>query len=132
MRYDAGFFLELQICSEYGIAHSVFLQWEPADRAKALAFFLEKSSRCQMCGTADWEWDEKQGGNRRAYEPVERFCPGCHIKLSAATHDPNRNTDGITVELEPTGTRASALRLLKQARRAEEAARELAEEEDDE
>jgi hypothetical protein len=33
-----------------------------------------------MCGTAPWEWDEKQGGSRFAYEPVEEVCPGCEKK----------------------------------------------------
>lgn len=119
LRYDSEFFFELQICNEYGIPHSEFLAWEPEDRAKAKAFVIEKAQRCAMCGTAPWEWDEKQGGDRRAYEPVESFCPGCHMKAGAAPHDPNRNTDGITIELAPTRTQQAAQRLLRMKRRAE-------------
>jgi hypothetical protein len=100
------------------------------DRAKALAFVMEKAERCVMCGTATWEWDEKQGGNRRAYEPVEHFCPGCHMKAGAASTDPNRNTDGITIELSATGTVAAAQRLQKMTRRAREAELEAADEDD--
>jgi hypothetical protein len=69
------------------------------DRAKLLAFAAEKGERCFMCGTAQWEWDPKQGGDRRAYEPVEKFCPGCYQKASMRTMDPTRNMDGTTIEL---------------------------------
>ena len=50
------------------------MEWDPEDRSKALAFLFEKGERCQMCGTAEWEWDE----NRHAYEPVLRTCWGCY------------------------------------------------------
>jgi hypothetical protein len=99
LRVDSGFYLELQFCYEQGIPHSKLLQWDPVDRAKLLAFVTERGTRCVMCGTADWEWDPKQGGNRRAYEPVEKFCPGCYAKASARTADTGRNMDGITIEL---------------------------------
>lgn len=63
------------------------MNWEPEDKAKAIAFRLEDSSRCQMCGTADWEWEE----NKFAYEPVSHFCRGCYLK---DTHQ----KDGQTLE----------------------------------
>lgn len=66
-----------------------------------LAFASVKAEHCVMCGTAQWEWDPKQGGSRRAYEAVEVFCPGCYAKASMRTLDPGRNTDGITMELVP-------------------------------
>lgn len=121
LRYDSEFFLELQLCAEFGISHSTFLDWEPEDRAKAKAYAIEKSFRCTMCGTADWEWDEAHGGNRRAYEPVEKFCPGCHIKAAAAPKDPNRNTDGITIELARTDDIDHARRLMRAEKREREA-----------
>lgn len=89
------------------------LRWSPEDRAKSLAFTYEKALRCTMCGTAEWEWDEAQGGKRHAYEAVEKFCHGCYARASGQTHDPHRNMDGITVELAPTGTREAAQRLLR-------------------
>ena len=51
----------------------------PERVAKALAFMLEKSARCDMCGTAEWEWE----ADRRAYEPVEKFCMGCYLRHMA-------------------------------------------------
>jgi hypothetical protein len=91
--------MELQFCFEHGIPHSEYLAWDPVDKAKLVAYMVEKGSRCIMCGTADWEWDPKRGGNRRAYETVEKFCPGCYAKAAARTSDTGRNMDGITIEL---------------------------------
>lgn len=80
------------------------------DRAKALAFIQEKSEHCVMCGTAGWEWDPKQGGHRRAYEAVEVFCAGCYAKSAARDFDPQRNTDGVTIELVPNDAGLDAAR----------------------
>lgn len=100
LRADSKFFFELQFCNEHGIPHSEFLKWDPIDRAKVLAFTIEKGDRCAMCGTGSWEWDAKQGGSKRAYEPVEKFCPGCYAKASVRTGmDSERNMDGVTIEL---------------------------------
>lgn len=95
--------------------HSEFLAWDDEDRMKALAFLMEKAERCQMCGTAPWEWEQ----NRHAYEAVEHFCHGCYLTASAHVNDPNRNLDGITIELTRTGTQDAAKRLLKAKLRSE-------------
>jgi hypothetical protein len=102
LRADSSFFLELQFCNEHGLPHSEFLHWNPVDRAKAIAFVIEKAQRCTMCGTAQWEWDE----NRFAYEPVEHRCPGCYAKDITA-EGAGRNP-GVTIELLPsTGVEAA-------------------------
>ena len=80
------------------------MEWEPDDRAKALAFIFEKSERCQMCGTADWEWED----NKFAYEPVMRTCMGCYYKEIA--REGQDIGPGVTVMLEKPGTIASAKR----------------------
>lgn len=110
LRADSRFFLELQFCNDHGIPHSTFLAWDPDDRAKAIAFIAEKAEHCTMCGTAPWEWDPKQGGNRRAYEPVEHFCPGCYAKAALQHADPGRNMDGITIVLVPNDRGVDAAR----------------------
>lgn len=93
----------MSYCFETGISHSEFLEWTPEDRAKILAFQLEKSLRCQMCGTAPWEWDEKQGGSKYAYEPEHKFCKGCYIKnVSAQTEDTMPGTTVTLVKLSKT------------------------------
>ena len=95
----------MQFCSEHGLPHSQFLAWSPPDRAKQLAFTMEKSERCVLCGTAPWEWDPAQGGSRFAYEPIEKYCHGCYIKT--ATGEETARNPGITIELAPTGTQAA-------------------------
>jgi hypothetical protein len=102
------------ICSEMGISHSEFLEWSGEDRAKAMAFQIEKAMKCAMCGTAEWEWDE----NRRAYEPVEKFCMGCYLK--AITNEDAGALPGTTISLVPTSTVESAKRLTRLKRMQQE------------
>jgi hypothetical protein len=90
----------MRVCHTYGIAHSVFLDWSIEDRNKAVAYMLEEAVRCQMCGTADWEWDPEQGGKRLAYEPVEKICWGCYYKHMAGEGD--SSMPGSSVTLVPT------------------------------
>ena len=88
-------------CKEAGIPHSVFLQWEPEDQSKALAYLIEENTKCGMCGTAEWEWDDTQGGSRKAYEPIEKFCMGCYLKHVA---DEGQKLPGTTVSLISTSS----------------------------
>lgn len=108
LRVDQAFYLELDFCNEAGIAHSAFLAWDPADRAKALAFRLHKGQLCPLCGTAPWEWEPCQGGRRFAYEPIERYCHGCYLKAVGGEGSPA--SPGITIDLAPTGTPEAARR----------------------
>lgn len=86
------------------IPHSIFLNWGPEDRAKAMAFRMEDGERCQMCGTADWEWDE----NKFAYEPISHFCRGCYLK---DTHQKDGQTlEGTTTVLVPSDTLTNEFR----------------------
>jgi hypothetical protein len=107
----------MQLCAEYHIRHSEFLSWDVDDQSQALAFAMEKAAYCQLCGTADWQWDEKVGGSRHAFEAVENFCHGCYHQSGAQTNDPNRNMDGITVGLSRTNTREAAQRMVRQQKR---------------
>lgn len=84
----------MSFCNENGIPHSEFLDWDPVDRAKALAFALEASERCTLCGTAPWEWEE----NPHAYDAGEKFCKGCYIKQTTSDSSDSR-TPGTTVTL---------------------------------
>lgn len=72
--------------------------WSPEDRAKALALFVEESQRCQMCGTAGWEWEE----NAHAYEPIGKLCHGCYLKDTV--QEDSKNLPGTTIVLEPTAS----------------------------
>lgn len=90
--------------------HSEFMEWEQEDQAKAIAFVFEDAERCQMCGTAEWEWEE----NRRAYEPVLSTCWGCYYKEIA--REGQEIGPGVTVRLERTGTQEAAKRSVRMAR----------------
>ena len=110
----------MSFCNEHGIAHSEFLKWDPEDRAKALAFALEASERCQMCGTAAWEWEE----NKFAYEPDEKYCHGCYLKGSFS-ESTDTKLKGTTVTLvKNTPQRQAKLQLsIANRRRMREDAR---------
>ena len=85
-------------CHDKGIPHSEFLEWDPEDRAKVLAYSLEQASRCNMCGTAEWEWEE----NKFAYTPIDNFCRGCYQKSVFSEQESNKSLPGTNVKLVPT------------------------------
>lgn len=87
----------MSFCYEKGIEHSKFLEWDPEDRAKVLAFALEQSARCTQCGTAPWEWEE----NKFAYTAVEELCKGCYQK-SVYQDTQSKSLPGTNVKLVPT------------------------------
>lgn len=89
---------ELALCQKYAIRHSEFLDWDPEDRGKALAYAIEEGLRCQMCGTSDYEWED----NKFAYEPVAKLCRGCYLKDTAG--DDSKNLPGTTIVLEAYGS----------------------------
>lgn len=87
--------MELQWCSEHGLPHSALLKWDEQDRAKLTAYLMESSTRCTLCGTADWEWEE----DRHAFEPVNKQCWGCYTKDIA--REGNDSLPGSTITLVP-------------------------------
>ena len=53
-----------------------------------MAYLLERSERCNVCGTSEWEWDPDQGGERGAYEASQFQCWGCYTtKIAQQDHD---------------------------------------------
>lgn len=92
------------------------------DRAKMIAYKLEKGERCQLCGTAEWEWDPKQGGKKFAYEAVSKICQGCAVK--DVGQEETQKLPGSRVDLRPTGTREWAIRQVMVRRRAKRRAAE--------
>ena len=102
----------MSYCYEHGIPHSEFLEWEPEDRAKVLAFMIEKGGRCEMCGTAEWEWE----ADKRAYEPVEKFCMGCYLKHMV--EEGGSSMPGTTIVMEPSHSQKSAKRLARMKKQA--------------
>lgn len=117
LRYDAGFRTELAFCVERGIPHSVYLAtWSHEDRAKVVAFLMEKSERCQLCGTAPWEWEH----DPHAYEPAREVCLGCQ-KKDLLRDDGEKVPAGSSVVLIPKRVarmRRAAARRAKQEAKA--------------
>jgi hypothetical protein len=91
------------------------MEWDSDDREKAIAYNMEKNSRCQMCGTAPWEWDE----DKRAYEPVEDICWGCYYK-DIAQEESGKGLPGTSINLKPTGGVEHAQRLVASQQAMEE------------
>ena len=87
----------MSYCHEKGIPHSAFLEWDPEDRAKILAYSMETGGRCSSCGTAPWEWEE----NKYAYTAIDEFCTGCYQK-SVFSDQESRSLPGTNVKLVPT------------------------------
>lgn len=105
LRDDPQFALELGYCVDKAIPHSKFLEeWGVEDRAKLVAYKIEESTRCQMCGTAEWEWD----ANPYAYEPVQKRCHGCYLK--DISHEDGQTTPGTQVILLPSKTVTDEMR----------------------
>lgn len=95
IRVDPAFRLELSYCVEKGIPHDKFLDWDPSSRAKTLAYLMEQAERCQLCGTAPWEWKE----NQYAYDAEETFCKGCYVK--EVSSEGEKRMPGTRIELVP-------------------------------
>jgi hypothetical protein len=100
-------------CHEKGIPHSVFLEWDPEDRAKTLAYSLEQALRCTLCGTAPWEWEE----NKFAYTAVDEFCKGCYHKSMYKDTESN-SLPGTNVKLVPTTPQLKAKMVVTARKRA--------------
>jgi hypothetical protein len=110
LRVDPGFKLEISYCVDKGIPHEKFLEWDPASRAKVVAYLLEEAETCQLCGTAAWEWKE----NRHAYDVQEVFCPGCYRKEVSNEGD---KLPGTRIELIPVTTELRDRQYMRDLRR---------------
>jgi len=103
----------MSYCFEKGIPHSKFLKWDAEDRAKTVAYALESSQRCNMCGTAGWEWEE----NKFAYTALDDFCQGCYQKAMYSEQQ-SSSLPGTNVKLVPTTARLSAQMKMKAKKRS--------------
>lgn len=72
-----------------------------------IAVTQENASRCGLCGTSEWEWEE----DPFAYHPVIHTCPGCQKKKLLQDSDTPRPA-GSSVRLVDKHT---AERLEKEA-----------------
>jgi hypothetical protein len=72
--------------------------WLEADRAKVIAYVLERALQCPMCGTSEWEHAEDPNG----YEAVFVTCPGCAKKDRLREESEEASTQpGTHVQLIP-------------------------------
>jgi hypothetical protein len=103
----------MSYCHDHAIPHSEFLEWDVEDKAKVMAYILEKAARCTQCGTAPWEWEE----NKFAYTPVEELCMGCYKKSVFQDTEGSKGLPGTNVRLVPTTREFKALQLLSSKKR---------------
>jgi hypothetical protein len=104
--------MELGYCVDHGIPHSEWLEWDAEDRSKVIAYLVEQAERCDMCGTAPWEWEE----NPFAYEPVDSFCKGCYQK-SVYSDSESTSLPGTNVQLIPVTEARKMERLIAEEKR---------------
>lgn len=78
LRYDRAHALEAGYAVDKGIPwHEYLARWTNADRAIVQAVLAEHALRCQICGTAPWEWENADGSlNPGAFRAVSSVCLG--------------------------------------------------------
>lgn len=108
----------MSYCYEKAIPHSKYLGWDPEDRAKVVAYIMESNTRCSLCGTAPWEWEE----NKFAYTAVDEFCKGCYQKSIYKDTESN-SLPGTNVRLIPTTPILKAKMVVSAKKRAARARR---------
>lgn len=96
--------MQMAFCNDKGLAHSEFLSWSAEDRDKAIAYLLEQSLTCQMCGTAPWQWEEDE----HAFMAEEHWCKGCYLK-KVSSEDAGSLPGTTTVLVPTTAERMSQL-----------------------
>lgn len=97
LREDTGYRIELGYCVDKGIPWEVYLEtFSLEDRARVVAYLSEKSERCTLCGTAEWEWRE----NKFAYHAAREVCFGCQHK-DLLREDEQGTQAGVSIILVP-------------------------------
>lgn len=81
-----------------GIPFKEYLRrWDNEDRARVQAVLAENALRCQMCGTADWEWVTDS-----SFRAVESVCQGCAAKdRKRAGSETGGQIPGSSIRLVP-------------------------------
>lgn len=81
----------------HGIPHSVFLNWDPDDQDKALAYMRAQREPCGRCGTRESEWEK----DKFAYIGQTRHCLGCETLKQESENVPEDMRDFVHVYLAP-------------------------------
>lgn len=88
--------MELDYCVPKGIPHSVFLDWDPVDQDKVIAWTMEKNSKCPDCGTEISAWLDSSGRPLvpEPYVAEANYCRGCatveDMREELKRQDPDR------------------------------------------
>jgi hypothetical protein len=107
LRNDDQFALEMRLCNEWHMPHSVFLDWEPEDQANALAAFAYETRRCGRCGIHPMDWPDPMVPE---FDAILEVCPGCaetdryqrHI-TEQQERMPKSAGDGVRIALKRRG-----------------------------
>lgn len=103
LRHEDRFALEMRLCNEWHMPHSVFSDWQVDDQDKALAMFVYERQRCTGCGIHPMDWPDP---TEPMFTAEAEVCPGCaetdryqrHLQEQAETL-PKSASDGVRVVL---------------------------------
>lgn len=106
LRDDPRFAEEMAYCAPRGIRHSRFLDWDPDDQDKALAWQRLRAAACPSCGTFVDEWVDPETGRIVAEQPYVAEavrCYGCAERDAVAgeIRKAGGDLDGVRVRLRP-------------------------------
>lgn len=78
LRYDHSFRLEAEYAVDKGIPWKKYVKdWDLESRSVVQAVLAERALRCQVCGTAPWEWEDADGLlNPGAFRATSHVCLG--------------------------------------------------------
>ena len=91
----------MAVCADYKISHSHFLggpnRWTPADRDKAIWWYVREKERWGSGGTRKADWD----ADRLAYSPKKVRCRGCEVKTTAEKSISQADSRSVSIEMRP-------------------------------
>lgn len=93
----------MDYCGPIGLPHSQFLGWSYDDQDKAIAWSLDRKSKCGTCGTVTSEWLDEEGRDREPppYEAKTQICLGCQSLADKQNEIPEDRRSFTQVYFQP-------------------------------
>lgn len=81
----------MEYCGPRALPHSTFLNWDPLDQDKALAWVLRERQKCPGCSTnpADWKAEDGKAAIPPPWEWDLTTCYGCRERERLARTVPD-------------------------------------------
>ena len=108
---DSLFVAQMAFCNRLGMPHSQFLEWDPVDQEKALAYETFERARCHECGIHPDDWPEETSLDQEdPMEVVATRCYGC-VALGDWL-DAYKESYSVNGEVDPRAMRGIRPRLV--------------------